>query len=67
MISFVAAVAENRVIGKDNKLIWHIPEDLAIFKKITYGKTIIMGRKTFANHISDKDKLTGTSWKHPKT
>lgn len=49
MISFVAAVAENRVIGKDNKLIWHIPEDLAIFKKITYGKTIIMGRKTFAS------------------
>ncbi len=49
MISFVAAVADNRVIGKDNKLIWRVPKDLEIFKSITYGKTIIMGRKTFTS------------------
>lgn len=47
MISFVAAVAENSVIGKDGKLIWRIPKDLAKFKEITYGGTMIMGRKTF--------------------
>lgn len=49
MISFVAAVAENRVIGKDNQLIWKIPKDMEIFKKITYGGTVIMGRKTFGS------------------
>lgn len=47
MLSIIAAVAENNAIGKDNKLIWHLPEDLKRFKKITNGKTIIMGRKTF--------------------
>lgn len=35
------------LFGKDNKLIWHIPEDLKRFKELTSGKTIIMGRKTF--------------------
>lgn len=43
----IAAIAENNVIGKDNKLIWRLPEDLKRFKAITSGKTIIMGRKTF--------------------
>jgi len=47
MLSIVVAVAENNVIGKDNKLIWHLPEDLKRFKKLTTGHTIIMGRKTF--------------------
>lgn len=47
VISLIAAVNKNCVIGKNNKLIWHIPEDLKRFKKITLGKTIIMGRKTF--------------------
>ncbi len=47
MLSIVVAVAKNNVIGKDNKLIWHLPEDLKRFKKLTTGKTIIMGRKTF--------------------
>ena len=47
MLSIIVAVGNNNVIGKDNKLIWHIPEDLKRFKKITTGKTIIMGRKTF--------------------
>ena len=47
MLSIIVAVAENNVIGKDNKLIWHLPEDLKRFKNITTGHTIIMGRKTF--------------------
>ena len=47
MLSIIVAVARNNVIGKDNKLIWHLPEDLKRFKRITTGHTIIMGRKTF--------------------
>ena len=47
MLSIIVAFAKNNVIGKDNKLIWHLPEDLKRFKEITQGKTIIMGRKTF--------------------
>jgi len=47
MISIIAAVAKNYCIGKDNKLPWHIPEDLKHFKKITDGKIVLMGRKTF--------------------
>lgn len=46
-ISIIAAITENRVIGKDNKLLWHIPEDMARFKKLTKGHVVIMGRKTF--------------------
>ena len=47
MLSIIVAIAENNVIGKDNKLIWHLPEDLKRFKRLTTGHTIIMGRKTF--------------------
>ena len=47
MLSLIVAVAKNNVIGKDNALIWHLPDDLKHFKEITSGKTIIMGRKTF--------------------
>ena len=47
MLSMIVAVANNNVIGGDNKLLWHIPEDLKRFKAITTGNTIIMGRKTF--------------------
>ena len=43
----IAAMAENRVIGKDGKLPWHLPEDLKHFKALTLGKPVIMGRKTF--------------------
>ncbi len=43
----IVAVAENNVIGKDNRLPWHLPADLKLFKKRTMGSTIIMGRKTF--------------------
>ena len=47
MLSIIVAIAENNVIGKDNQLIWHLPEDLKRFKEITSGHKIIMGRKTF--------------------
>ena len=47
MLSIIVAIANKNVIGKDNTLIWHLPEDLKRFKTITSGKTIIMGRKTF--------------------
>ncbi|WP_339250222.1 dihydrofolate reductase [Sporosarcina sp. FSL W8-0480] len=47
MISLLVAVDLNRVIGVDNKMPWHIPEELKYFKKVTMGKAIIMGRKTY--------------------
>jgi dihydrofolate reductase len=47
MISLIAAMAENRVIGKDNQLPWHLPADLKHFKRLTMGKPIVMGRRTF--------------------
>lgn len=47
MFSIIAAISENLVLGDNNNLIWHIPEDLNHFKELTLGKTIIMGRKTF--------------------
>lgn len=47
MITQIAAISENNVLGKDGDLIWHIPEDLKRFKRITMGKPMIMGRKTF--------------------
>ena len=46
-ISMIAAMAKNRVIGKNGQLPWHLPKDLQLFKKITTGKNIVMGRKTF--------------------
>jgi len=46
-ISIIAVVGRNNEIGKDNRLLWHIPEDLKRFRKITQGHTVIMGRKTF--------------------
>ena len=47
MISIIAAVAANRAIGNDNKLIYWLPDDLKRFKALTTGNTIIMGRRTF--------------------
>jgi dihydrofolate reductase len=46
MISFIWAMDENRVIGKNNQLPWHLPEDLKFFKKVTIGHPVAMGRKT---------------------
>lgn len=47
MINMIVATSKNNQIGIDNKLPWHIPEDLAYFKSITNGHTVLMGRKTF--------------------
>lgn len=47
MITLIAAAAENNALGKDNQLVWHLPDDFKRFKQITSGHYIIMGRKTF--------------------
>lgn len=47
MLSIVVAKAKNNIIGKDNKLLWHLSDDLKRFRALTEGHTIIMGRKTF--------------------
>jgi dihydrofolate reductase len=47
MLSIIVAVDENNAIGKDNKLLWHLAEDLKHFKSVTNGHPVIMGRKTF--------------------
>lgn len=46
-LTLVAAMAEGRVIGIENRLPWHLPEDLRHFKAVTLGKPVVMGRKTF--------------------
>ncbi len=46
-ISMIAAMANDRVIGKDNQMPWHLPADFAWFKRCTMGKPVIMGRKTY--------------------
>lgn len=46
-VTLIAAIDENSVLGKDNQLIWHLPEDLKRFKRLTMGHAVIMGRKTF--------------------
>ncbi len=46
-ISMIAAVAKNRVIGKDNDLVWHLPDDMKFFKDTTKDHVVIMGRKNF--------------------
>ncbi|RJG39470.1 type 3 dihydrofolate reductase [Motilimonas pumila] len=46
-LSMIAAMAHNRVIGKNNDMPWHLPADLKFFKKTTLGKPVIMGRKTY--------------------
>ena len=54
IVSLIAAMSENRVIGVQNRLPWHLPADLANFKKITKGKKFIMGRKSY----EAEDKLS---------
>lgn len=46
-ISLIAAIGPNRELGRDNKLLWNIPEDMKYFRETTAGHTVIMGRKTF--------------------
>lgn len=48
-LSIVAALARNRVIGTDNRLPWHLPDDLRRFKALTLGHPVVMGRKTYAS------------------
>lgn len=47
IISFVVAASENNVIGKDNQLLWSLPNDMKFFKNTTWGMPVIMGRKTY--------------------
>ncbi|PLX69759.1 MAG: dihydrofolate reductase [Denitrovibrio sp.] len=47
MTALIVAMTENRVIGKDNSMPWHMPEDLKLFKETTSGNIIAMGRKTY--------------------
>ncbi len=47
MITLIAAIGENRELGKDNEMLWHLPDDFKRFKRVTTGHAIIMGRKTF--------------------
>ena len=52
MVIMIAAAAENNALGKDNQLLWHLPDDFKRFKQITTGHPIIMGRKTFESFPS---------------
>lgn len=47
IISFVVAAANNNVIGKDNQLVWNLPNDMKFFKNVTWGMPVVMGRKTY--------------------
>lgn len=47
MITLIAAAAENNALGKNNKIVWHLPDDFKRFKKLTSGHAIILGRKTY--------------------
>lgn len=46
-VGMIVAMGRGNVIGKDNKLLWDIPEDMKYFRKMTLGKTVVMGRNTF--------------------
>lgn len=56
IISLVVAAADNNVIGRDNAMPWHIPEDFRHFKTVTMGKPCIMGRKTFESILEQLGK-----------
>ena len=63
-ISLIVAVTENDVIGKDNKLLWRLPSDMQRFVKLTMGKPIVMGRKTFQSigkPLKGRDNIVITS------
>lgn len=51
MINIIVAIAKNNVIGKNNEIPWHYPEDLQYFKEVTMGKNVLMGSKTFDSII----------------
>lgn len=52
IISIVVAAAENGVIGRANRLPWHLPEDLAHFKRLTFGHPVVMGRRTYESILA---------------
>ena len=56
MLNIIAAIGKQRELGKDNKLLWHLPNDLKHFKKLTDDSIIIMGRKTFDSIINRNGK-----------
>jgi dihydrofolate reductase len=58
-VSAIAAIGNQRQIGKGNELLWHIPEDLQHFKKLTSGKAVIMGRKTWESLPESARPLPG--------
>ncbi len=69
IISIIAAIAQNGVIGKDNRLVWHLPADMRFFKKTTMGHTLIMGRKTFESFgkpLPGRKSIVVTRQKHYK-
>ena len=55
-LSIIAALARNRVIGRENRMPWHLPEDLKRFKQLTLGQAVIMGRRTFESIIDTVGK-----------
>jgi len=61
MIALVVATGKNNAIGKDNKLLWHLPIDLKFFKSITLGHPIIMGRTTF-DSVENHFPVVETLW-----
>ena len=66
-LALIAAVADNNVIGTNNKMPWHLPDDLRYFKAVTMGKVIIMGRKTFdslGRALPDRINIVITRNKH---
>ena len=48
-LTLIAAIGKNRELGKNNDMIWHLPQDLKFFRQETSGHTIVMGRKTLSN------------------
>jgi len=71
ILSLLVAADENHVIGKDNKLPWHLPNDLKYFKNQTWGMPILMGRKTFESigkPLQGRKSIVitrNTHWQHP--
>ena len=74
MVSIIAAIGTDRALGKNNDLLWRIPDDLKRFKNLTTGHPIVMGRKTFDSIISNLGKplpnrtsivvTRDTNWRH---
>ncbi|MFC1647328.1 dihydrofolate reductase [Patescibacteria group bacterium] len=59
MISIIAAIGKNNEFGKDNKMIWHLPGDLPRFKRITWGRPVIMGKNTHSTFQYNDGPLPG--------